>query len=238
MKIALVGYGTMNRLVANKIENTPGIECVGAVDVGMYPNLDAIETDFDVIIDFSYPGNLDMIEDYVRKTHKPVVIASTGFDDEQIERIHALGNYAPVVFTGNFSLGICVFEQILKLITPILKDTFDMEVIEKHHNKKIDAPSGTAKMLVNALNYENDYEVIYGRSGMKKRGKEIGVNALRGGTIVGEHTVVFAGEDEILEITHEAHSKLIFVNGSIKAATFVVDKEYGVYDMNAVLFNN
>ncbi|MEG0822962.1 MAG: 4-hydroxy-tetrahydrodipicolinate reductase [Erysipelotrichaceae bacterium] len=237
MNIALVGYGTMNSLVAKKIEESKDLDCVGIVDIGYYKSLDEIKNSFDAIIDYSYPGNLDMIYDYVSRTHTPVVIATTGHTDEQINKIHELSKVAPVVFTGNFSLGITVMEKVLRDIAPILKDKFDIEVIEKHHNKKVDAPSGTAKMLVRALNPDHEYEEVYGRSGFKKREHEIGVSAIRGGTIAGEHTVLFAGEDEVLEITHEAHSKLIFVNGTITAVRFIINKPYGLYNMNNILFN-
>ena len=123
-----------------------------------------------------------------------------------------------------------------KMIAPILEDSFDMEVIEKHHNKKLDAPSGTAKMLVSAINSRGDYEEVHGREGNRRRGKEIGIHAIRGGTIAGEHDVIFAGEDEILEIKHTAGSKKIFAAGAVKAARFVQTAEPGLYDMEDVLF--
>ena len=235
MKAALVGYGTMGQLVEKKLI-AKGIDVVGIVSIGMLDNLDAIGEEFDVIVDFSHPDYLAMELEYVRKHHTPIVIATTGFDQTQIDAVYAAGNDAPIVYSANFSLGITVFAQVIKQIAPILEDSFDMEVIEKHHNKKADAPSGTAKMLANALNVDDQYEIVYGRSGFAKRGKEIGVSAVRGGTIVGEHSVIFAGEDEVLEIKHEAHSKNIFVNGALKAMEYIVGKENGVYDMNDVLF--
>ena len=127
-------------------------------------------------------------------------------------------------------------KRILAEITPILEDSFDMEVIEKHHNKKLDSPSGTAKMLVSALNGEGKYEEVHGREGNRKRGKEIGIHAVRGGTIAGEHDVIFAGEDEILEIKHTAGSKKIFAAGAVKAARFTQTAAPGLYNMEDVLF--
>ena len=142
----------------------------------------------------------------------------------------------PVVFSANYSLGINVMKRVVAEITPILEDAFDIEIIEKHHNKKLDAPSGTAKMLLAAADGENKYEHVFGREGNRKRGKEIGVHALRCGTIAGEHTVIYAGNDEILEIKHTALSKKIFASGAIKAAAFAAGAKPGFYTMEDVLF--
>ncbi len=236
MRVALVGYGTMGKIVEQKLIEK-GHTISGIVSIGLLNDLSEITSEIDVIIDFSHPSYLDMICSYVTKTNTPIVFATTGFSEPQIQQIKTLGEHHPVVYTANFSLGITVFEEVLKQITPILEHSFDIEVIEKHHNKKIDSPSGTAKMLVNALNKNQTYEVVNGREGMSKRAKEIGVHAVRGGSIVGEHSVIFAGEDEVFEIKHEAHSKNIFVNGAIQAATFVASKEAGLYNMNDVLFS-
>lgn len=235
MKVALVGYGTMGQLVEKKLKEAKH-EVVGIVSIGMLENLEQIKEKFDVIIDFSHPSYLEMVLAYVEQYDVPLVVATTGYNEIQIAAIKQCAKHHPVVYTANFSLGITVFEEVLKQITPILEDSFDIEVIEKHHNKKVDAPSGTAKMLVNAMNKNHAYEEVNGRSGMRKRSKEIGIHAIRGGSIVGEHTVIFAGEDEVFEIKHEAHSKNIFVNGAIKAASFIVGKQAGLYNMNDVLF--
>ncbi len=235
MKVALVGYGTMGQIVEQKlVEKNHSVS--GVVSLGMLENLNEIKEEFDVIIDFSHPSYLDMIISYVKETNTPVVFATTGYSEQQIAAIKLLGMQHPVVYTANFSLGITVMEEVLRMITPILEDSFDIEVIEKHHNKKLDAPSGTAKMLVDAINVNQAYEVVHAREGMAKRGQEIGVHAIRGGSIVGEHSVIFAGEDEVLEVKHEAHSKNIFVVGAIKAASYVISKPAGLYTMNDVLF--
>lgn len=237
MRVALVGYGTMGQIVEKKlIEKNHEVSAI--VSLGMCEDLEETNAQFDVIIDFSHPSFLDMILNYVEKHDTPLVVATTGYSEEQIAKIKDCAKRHPIVYTANFSLGVTVFEEVLKQITPILKDTFDIEVIEKHHNKKVDAPSGTAKMLVEAIDPKHEYERVYGRSGVSKRNKnEISVHAIRGGTIVGEHSVIFAGEDEVFEIKHEAHSKNIFVNGAIRAAEFVKDKPAGLYIMHDVLFS-
>ena len=236
MNVALVLYGKMGQFVEKKLL-VKGHEVVGIISLGMDEDLELIQKPFDVIIDFSHPSFLDMILSYVKKHNTPLVVATTGYSEEQICAIKECAKEHPIVYTANFSLGITVFEEVLKQITPILKESFDIEVIEKHHNKKLDAPSGTAKMLVDAIDPEHDYNRVYGRSGASKRAHEIGVHAIRGGSIVGEHSVIFAGEDEVFEIKHEAHSKNIFVNGAIKAAEFLVDKPAGLYIMHDVLFS-
>lgn len=235
MRVALVGYGTMGQLIEQKLLKEKH-EIAGIISIGMLDDLKQIQTPFDVILDFSHPSYLDMILNYIEEKNIPLVIATTGYTSAQIAQIKEAGKHHPIVYTANFSLGITVFEEVLKQITPILEDCFDIEVIEKHHNKKVDAPSGTAKMLVNAMNPDHKYEEVCGRSGMSKRSKEIGIHSIRGGTIVGEHSVIFAGEDEVFEIKHEAHSKNIFVNGAIKAASFIIGKPAGIYNMNDVLF--
>ncbi|MDF9823694.1 4-hydroxy-tetrahydrodipicolinate reductase [Breznakia sp. PF5-3] len=235
MKVALIGYGMMGKVIEKKLLDR-GHTISGIVSLGMIEDINEIKEPMDVIIDFSHPNNLDMLLSYAMANQIPLVIATTGFSDDQIAKIYESAKLAPIVYTANFSLGITVMEEVLRTITPILKDSFDIEVIEKHHNQKIDAPSGTAKMLVNAINEDNDYDIVYGREGMVKRGNEIGVHAIRGGSIVGEHSVIFAGEDEVFEIKHEAHSKSIFANGAVKAAEFLVGKKAGIYNMHDVLF--
>lgn len=225
MKIAVVGTdGHMGGLLVSIIEEREGMEVVG------------LDDGFDVIIDFSHPNNLSDIIRRAEEENKPAVIATTGFIPEQEEMIEKLAKKVPVVFAANFSLGVTVMKKILSSITPILKESFDMEMVEKHHRRKLDAPSGTAKMLVRAMDPDGEYEEIDGRSGMRKRGKEIGVHAVRGGTIAGEHAAIYAGDDEILEIKHTAGSRKIFANGSLKAAEFAVDAAPGLYDMEDVLF--
>jgi len=236
MNVAVVGYGTMGKVLEGVLEEQVGITCVGAVEPQRGETLSDLRDKIDVIIDFSNPINLKMIEEFVALKPCAVVIATTGYTSEQTARVTAMAQKIPVVFAANFSLGVTVMKRVLAEITPILEGNFDMEMVEKHHNKKLDAPSGTAKMLVNAMNPAGAYELVYGREGNGKRGKEIGIHALRGGTIAGEHTAIYAGEDEILEIKHTALSKKIFAVGAVKAAIYACGKKAGLYDMENVLF--
>ena len=237
MNVALVGYGTMGQIVHKNLD--PNDKLVGIVSIGYLESLYDIKEKIDVIIDFSHPANLNMIYDYCKETKTPVVIATTGYSEEQIKKIHDLAQYTAVLYSSNFSLGVILLNRVIREITPILKDKFDIEVIEKHHNKKIDAPSGTAKMLVDTINSKNDFKIVNGREGVSKREpyKEIGVHSVRGGTIVGEHSVIYAGNDEVLEFKHEAHSKTIFAVGAVTGSKWIVKKEPGLYNMEDVLFN-
>ena len=236
MKAVVVGYGAMGKLLSqmlgDELAANVAIECD-------YKKLDDVKENFDVIIDFSNPANLDMICDYVSKTKKPVVFATTGYTDEQLKKIDDLSKNAPVLRSANFSLGVILLNRLVREVTPILKDSFDIEVIEAHHNKKKDAPSGTAKLLIKSIVDETGFKVNEGRSGICPREKnEVGVSAIRGGTIVGEHEVMYCGEDEVLTLKHSAYSKKIFAVGAIKAAKWLVNKPQGFYDMDDVLFGN
>ena len=235
MKAVVVGYGAMGKILAemlgNDLADVVAIECENK-------KLDDVKVPFDVIIDFSNPANLDMIIDYVKKTKKPVVFATTGYSEEQNQKIVELSKVAPVLKSANFSLGVIVLNRLVKEVTPLL-DGYDIEVIEAHHNKKKDAPSGTAKMFLKSIVDATGYNVNEGRSGICPRTKnEVGVSAIRGGTIVGEHEVMYCGEDEVITLKHSAYSKKIFANGAIKAAKWLCDKGAGLYDMEDVLFGN
>lgn len=195
------------------------------------------EAAVDVLIDFSNPAMLEEIVSYVKSYHVPVVIATTGYSKEQEEQITQLAEEVPVLMSANYSLGVLLVNQILKEFTPALKEYFDIEVIEKHHRYKEDAPSGTAKMFVNTMNETLGYDVVHGREGKQKRAdQEIGVHAVRGGSIVGEHEVIFAGQDEVISIKHEAFSKKIFANGALNGAKWLSEQAKGYYTMEDVLF--
>lgn len=236
LQVAILGAGAMGNVLAQTVDAQDDAVVVGVVETRNGETLQALGDDPHVVIDFSNPENLDMLVDYCTEHNCPAVIATTGFTDKQRAVIAGLSRRVPVVFSANFSLGITVMKRILSEIAPILEGSFDMEVIEKHHNKKLDSPSGTAKMLVQALNPDHEYEEVNGREGNSKRGKEIGIHAVRGGNIAGEHEVIFAGEDEILEIKHTAGSKKIFAAGAVTAARFVQTAQPGLYDMENVLF--
>jgi 4-hydroxy-tetrahydrodipicolinate reductase len=192
----------------------------------------------DVIIDFSHFSVVPSILDFSEKTGIPAVICTTGLTEDIINRINEVSKKTALFRSGNMSLGINLLIDLVKKAAEVLQDSFDMEIIEKHHNKKLDAPSGTAKYLVDSMNdsLSLSKNVVYGREGMQKReDNEIGVHAIRGGTIAGEHTVLFAGDDEIIEIKHTALSKNVFVNGALKAAVFMKNQHSGLYTMKDVL---
>ena len=193
----------------------------------------------DVIIDFSNPASLDVLLEYCLSTGTPIVIASTGYTDEQIAKIKSAAEQIPVFFTFNMSLGINLLVQLAKKAAEVLGDRFDIEIVEKHHNQKLDAPSGTAIMLANAVNetLDNSKQYVYDRhSRRQKREKnEIGMHAIRGGTIVGEHDVIFAGNDEVITLSHSAASKTVFAEGSVKAAIYLKDQPAGLYDMQMLI---
>jgi 4-hydroxy-tetrahydrodipicolinate reductase len=239
IKIAVVGSGRMGMLVRERIEQTEGAACAGIVDRENPDCPDSLSelTGIDVIIDFSHPDNLDMISEYAGKHPTPLVIATTGHSEEQTAKIRALAGQMPVVFTANCSLGVTVLARVLKEVGAALSESFDIEIIEKHHNQKLDAPSGTAKLLADAVDPERSFERVCGRSGIGRRGREIGIQAVRAGNIAGEHTVLFAAEDEILEFTHKAGSRQIFAIGAVKAACFAADRPAGLYTMENVLFD-
>lgn len=236
MNIVLSGHGRMGRIVEDIINESDDLSLAGVRSEDCSDTFGEIEGKPDVIIDYSHPDYLADMLDYATANEVALVIATTGHTDAQQRQIRAAAEKVPVVYSANYSLGINIMEKILRDITPILEDSFDMEVVEKHHNQKLDAPSGTARMLVRAMDPEGKYEHVEGRSGMAKRGKEIGVSAIRGGNITGEHTAIYAGEDEIVEIRHIAGSRKIFAFGSIKAAEFAVGKSAGLYNMDDVLF--
>lgn len=242
----LIGYGKMGKQLEQMINADDGIRCVGIVDpltegmegnlAGMIKKLADQGLTVDVAIDFSHPDNLKMISESMKDYPVPLILATTGFEEEQIKDIENLAQITPIVFSSNYSLGITVMKKIVKELRDALGDGFDIELIEKHHRHKIDAPSGTAKTLLDVLDPTGEFARKHGREGFSKRGKEIGVHAVRGGTIAGEHTVIFAGENEVLEVTHRADSRQVFAVGAIRAARFIVDKGPGIYDMNRVLF--
>lgn len=189
----------------------------------------------DVIIDFSHPSLLTSLLDYAEEKKIPIVLATTGYSKAQLEEIHAAAQRLPVFFSANMSLGINLMVELAKKAASVLGGSFDIEIIEKHHNQKIDAPSGTALMIADGVSgvLSEKPQYVYDRhSQRKKRDKnEIGIHAIRGGTIVGEHDIMFAGRDEILTISHTAMSKEVFASGAVNAAVFMCGKAPGLYNM-------
>ena len=247
LNILLSGVGgAMGHMLQTIIGEDPACQIVAGFDINtdqdtpfpVYSDLSQCAEKADVIIDFSHYKAFDSIFSYARDTKTPIVIATTGLSEANLADIEAGSKEFPVFRTANMSLGINLLAKALRDMAGALEDGFDIEIIEKHHNKKLDSPSGTAKMLVNAINAQEKYEEVHGREGNRKRGREIGIHAIRGGTIAGEHDVIFAGDDEILEIKHTAGSKKIFAAGAVKAAAFTQTAGPGLYNMEDVLFGD
>lgn len=246
--IAICGAnGKMGKTIYNCISAREDCKVIAGIDINteQYADFPIIDSPSkfpekpDVIIDYSNPASLDGLLEYCLSTGTPIVLATTGYSDEQINKIKSAAEQIPVFFTFNMSLGINLLVQLAKKAASVLGDQFDIEIVEKHHNQKIDAPSGTAIMLANAINetLDNKYHYVYDRhSQRKKRDKnEIGMHAIRGGTIVGEHDVIFAGHDEVITLSHSAASKSVFAEGSINAAIYLRDKPAGLYDMSSLV---
>lgn len=193
----------------------------------------------DVAIDFSHPACLSPLLAYCKAQHLPVVVATTGLSEAQVEEIHMAAKEIPVFYTANMSLGVNLMIELAKKATEILGGQFDIEIVEKHHNQKIDAPSGTALMLADAISssLKNPPQYVYDRHSKraKREKNEIGIHAVRGGTIVGEHEVIFAGPDELLTISHSARSKEVFATGAINAALFLCGRPAGLYSMKDLI---
>lgn len=222
---------------ADRIELACGVDPTGgSFDVPVYPNAASIETPFDVAIDFSIPRATMEILSYCVEKKKPIVICTTGLEGEQIEAIEKASKVIPVFRSGNMSLGINLLRTLCRQARQTLGAGFDVEIIETHHNRKIDAPSGTAKMLAESIASASEQEMhcVYGRhaSNHRRERNEIGIHSLRGGTIVGEHEVLFLGEDEAVTLKHQAFSKGVFANGALRAAEFLNGKPAGLYDMD------
>lgn len=238
MKLILGGYGVMGRVVEG-LALERGHEIVGIFflqdsENAPYPVYKDIRDlpKADAIIDFSHPKNTSELLRGASHHKTPIVVATTGARDQLQDLMDQAAEYCPIFFSANMSYGVHVFTKALKFLTPLLSDGFDIEILERHHNKKIDAPSGTAIKLLEAIqSADTSYFPVYDRSQTehKRDKKEIGMASLRGGTIVGEHEVLFAGEDEVIELTHRAQSKRIFADGALKAAQGLQDKQKGFY---------
>lgn len=236
MNIILCGYGRMGVMLEQPIIQSDDMEILGVVHPGLYESPMDVPGIADVIIDFSYPGNLEGILARAKRDGSAVVIGTTGFSEAQLAMIREAASEVPIVHSSNFSVGVAVLRRAIQLVAPMLTESFDVEIVETHHNQKVDAPSGTAKMLLKAVDPEDAYAHIAGREGnVGKRGREIGVHALRGGTVAGEHSVFFFGEDETLEFRHSAASRRIFAMGALRAARYIAGKPAGLYDMDDVL---
>lgn len=230
IKIIIHGTGTMSSILKNVIEAEKDLEVSGFAD-------DLSNEKGDIIIDFSHFSRIPNMLNFAVNNNIPIVICTTGYDDKILSQIKEASSKIPILLSSNTSIGINLMNDLVSKMAENLNG-FDIEIIETHHNKKVDSPSGTAKTLFNAINQtlENKMNLINGRKGNHKRDKnEIGMHSIRGGSVVGEHRVIFYGDDEAIEIKHSAMSKKIFVYGAIKAAKFLIGKKPNLYGMKDVL---
>ena len=240
--------GKMGQCITQICAQDPDIEIVAGIDMydgikNTYPvfaSLAECTVDADVIIDFSNAKAVDALVDYCVEKKIPVVLCTTGLSEEQLQKVEQAYEKVAILKSANMSLGINTLMELLKKAATVFAPAgFDMEIVEKHHNQKLDAPSGTALALADSMNdaLEDAYTYKYDRSQeRKKRDKyEIGISAVRGGNIVGEHEVIFAGQDEVIEFKHTAYSKAVFAKGAVEAAKFLAGKPAGMYDMRDVI---
>ncbi|MCQ2421769.1 MAG: 4-hydroxy-tetrahydrodipicolinate reductase [Lachnospiraceae bacterium] len=236
--------GHMGRVIAGLVAEDKDAEIVAGIDVTgqsdrpfpVYETLAAVKEEADVLIDFSTPKFLTELLTDAKKKDMALVLCSTGYTAEQIDEIREASAELPILRSANMSLGINVLLKLVKQATAVLAaEGFDIDIVEKHHRLKLDAPSGTALALADAIDeaLPGTYEYVYDRSGrrMQRPKDEIGISAVRGGTIVGEHEIIFAGTDEVIEIKHTAYSKAIFGKGAVTAAKFLAGRAPGMYNM-------
>lgn len=240
--------GRMGQVITGLVKADEGIELVAGIDTYMgiendYPvfqRIDECDVEADVVIDFSNAGAVDALLDYCGDKRLPIVLCTTGLSEDQLEKVKETAKRTAVLKSANMSLGINLLMKLLKDAAKVLAPAgFDIELVERHHNQKVDAPSGTALALADSINESmgNVYEYVYDRSQVRKKRKkkEIGISAVRGGTIVGDHEVIFAGADEVIEFKHTAYSKAVFGKGAVEAAKFLAGKPAGAYDMSDVI---
>ena len=246
--------GAMGRTITGLAKEMDGIEIVAGIDVNpvvlsdypVFASLEECNVEADVIVDFASAKAVDHLLDYCAAHKMPLVLCTTGLSAEQIEKVKESSKQTAILRSANMSLGINVLLELVKKASTVLGDSYDIEIIERHHrrkvdapNKKLDAPSGTALALADSINeaMANQYHYKYDRSQERVRRdeKEIGISSVRGGTIVGDHDVIFAGTDEVITFSHTAYSKAIFGKGALQAALFLAGKEPGLYDMQDVI---
>lgn len=248
-KIILNGAnGAMGKVVSELIALDSTVEIVAGVDLNtdvdlgfpVFDDIRKIDIEADAVIDFASVKAVDNLLDFIEEKKIPAVICTTGLSEEQIGRINELSKNTAILRSANMSLGINTLSKVLAQIAPTLRAAgFDIEIVEAHHRRKLDAPSGTAILLADAVNENMDEKLTYTYDRSKRheprRADEIGLSAVRGGTIVGDHYVIFAGEDEVITFSHRAYSRKIFANGAISAAKFLQGKTAGLYDMSDVI---
>lgn len=240
--------GKMGQMITGIIAQDPDIEIVAGVDTSdhirntypVFSHIAACDIAADVVIDFCVAQAVDGLLDYCVEKQVPCVLCTTGLSEAQLAHVEEASRKVAVLKSANMSLGINMLLKLLQEAAQILAPAgFDIEIVEKHHNQKVDAPSGTALALADSINeaFDNSYEYVYDRSQVraKRSDREIGISAVRGGTIVGDHDVIFAGEDEVITFSHRAYSKALFGKGAVQAAKFLKGKPAGRYDMKDVV---
>ena len=240
--------GHMGQVISGIVEKDPDAEIVAGIDIAdqgknsypVFTDIDACQVEADAIIDFSSAKATDKLLEYSAARQIPVVLCSTGLSEEQLAKVEETSKKVAVLKSANMSLGINTLLKLVQDAAKVLATAgFDMEIVEKHHRLKVDAPSGTALALADSINeaMDNKYHYVYDRSQKREKrdDKEIGISAVRGGTIVGEHEIIFAGQDEVIEFKHTAYSKAIFGKGAVEAAKFLAGKPAGRYDMSDVI---
>ncbi len=249
VKIIMHGCnGHMGQVISDIVAKDPDAEIVAGIDIAdqgknsypVFTDIDTCRVEADAIIDFSSAKATDKLLEYSAARQIPVVLCSTGLSEEQLAKVEETSKKVAVLKSANMSLGINTLLKLVQDAAKVLATAgFDMEIVEKHHRLKVDAPSGTALALADSLNeaMDNQYHYVYDRSQKREKrdDKEIGISAVRGGTIVGEHEVIFAGQDEVIEFKHTAYSKAIFGKGAVEAAKFLAGKPAGRYDMSDVI---
>lgn len=252
IKILLHGaMGAMGKNVVEAVKNDPSFVISAGVDredhlddptlgFPVYADFSKLTEDFDVVIDFSTAAAVGRLLDYIEKTRKPLVLCTTGLENEMIQRVERLSETVPILRSANMSVGVNLLLDLVKTAAETLYSRgFDIEIVEQHHHRKLDAPSGTALALADAVNDALDQKLtyVYGRSDRHtaRPHEEIGISSVRGGTISGIHDVIFAGDDEVITLSHTAYSRLIFAKGALTAAAFLKDQKPGLYDMHDAL---
>ena len=247
-KIILCGCsGKMGVAITSIVNGRDDCEIIAGVDVNtscthgyqVYSTIADVTEKADVIIDFSHPSTLDSILSYATENQVPAILCTTGYSEAQLSQISEASKKVALFHSGNMSLGINLLIALSRKAAQILGGSFDVEIVEKHHNQKIDAPSGTALMIAKAISeelpYDSRYEYDRHSVRRKRERSEIGIHSVRGGSIVGEHEVIFAGHDEVVTIAHSAQSKGVFAAGAVNAAVFMKGKPAGLYDMNNLI---
>lgn len=240
--------GKMGQVITGLVADDPNAQIVAGIDIAdnrdngypVFTDIKKCDVAADVIVDFAAAAAVDALLDYSVEKQIPVVLCTTGLSDEQLARVKGSSKKVAILKSANMSLGINTLMKLLKDAANVFAPAgYDIEIVEKHHNQKVDAPSGTAIALADSINEARggEYEYVYDRSQVRKKRdkKEIGISAVRGGTIVGEHEVIFAGIDEVIEFKHTAYSKSVFAKGAVEAAKFLAGKPAGMYDMADVI---